>query len=74
MFSEGNINHIGNFFFYRVTEKKEKKERLNPCGRVCVSVAASLDLVEKLQILFSTQSVFGVDDVAVSTDLLGGSE
>lgn len=32
MFSEGNINHIGNFFFYRVTEKKEKKERLNPLG------------------------------------------
>lgn len=40
--------------------KKKKKASLNPFGRACVSVTASLGLVEKLQIFFSIQSMFRV--------------
>lgn len=39
-------------------KKEGRKESLHPFGRARVSVTASLDLVEKLQIFFSTQSTF----------------
>lgn len=39
--------------------EREREKRLNPFGRGCVSVTASLDLVEKLQIFFLAQSTFG---------------
>lgn len=79
MFSERNINHTGSFFFFlpcwREREKeRERKGSIHLGEAVCQSQPLWIWL--KSCKYFSSHRVHSgfVDDVVVSTDLLGGSE